>query len=363
MPAYDEQIKDLEDEIKKTKYNKRTQHHIGLVKAKIAKIKEKQSNRSKSGSSEGFAVKKSGNATVALLGFPSVGKSTLLNALTDAESKTASYAFTTVTVVPGMLEHKNAKIQILDLPGIIRGASKGVGRGREVISVLRQADLVLIVLEPNKAAEQFDALKKEAYDSGIRLNELPPDVRITKDSKGGLTIYRTVKTDLDNKTIEAILREFKIANATVIIRQDITVDQLIDVIEGNKIYTKRVVAMNKIDTIDSDEGNKLVEKVGADLGISAASHYNIEKLKDMIFDELGFIRIYLKEVGKKPDMDIPLVLTGKVTVRSVCNSLHREFESKFRFARIWGLSAKFDGQKVNLDHQLIDNDILEITLN
>jgi uncharacterized protein len=362
MPSYDDQIKDLEDELKKTKYNKRTQHHIGLVKAKIAKIKEKQAGRGKSAPSEGFAVKKSGNATIALLGFPSVGKSTLLNALTDAESKTAAYAFTTVSVVPGMLEHKHARIQILDLPGIIRGASKGAGRGREVISVLRQADMVLIVLEPHKTQEQLDALKKEVYDSGIRLNETAPDVKITKDSKGGLTIYRTVKTELDNKTVEGILREFRIANATVIIRENVTVDQFIDVIEGNKIYTKLIVAINKIDTVSEQEAEKVLQMTGADIAISASSRHNIGVLKDMIFDHLGFIRIYLKEVGKKPDMEIPLVLTGKVTVRSVCNSLHREFEEKFRFAKIWGDSAKFDGQKVNLDHELMDNDIVEISL-
>ena len=362
MPSYDEQIRDLEEELKKTKYNKRTQHHIGLVKAKIAKLKERRAGRGKTAPSEGFAVKKSGNATIALLGFPSVGKSTLLNALTDADSKTASYAFTTVTVVPGMMEHKHAKIQILDLPGIIRGASRGSGRGREVISVLRQADMVLIVLEPNKAQEQLDSLRKEVYDSGIRLNENAPDVRITKDSKGGLTIYRTVRTEIDNKTIEAVLREFRIANATVIIRENISVDQLIDVIEANKIYTKCIVAMNKIDTVKEDKAVSITERVGADIGISASTHHNIGLLKDMIFESLGFIRIYLKEVGKKPDLDIPLVLTGRVSVRSVCNSLHREFEEKFRFARVWGSSAKFDGQKVSLDHGLEDGDVLEITL-
>ncbi|MFT4309939.1 MAG: OBG GTPase family GTP-binding protein [Candidatus Woesearchaeota archaeon] len=362
MPSYDEQIKSLEDELKKTKYNKRTQHHIGLVKAKIARLKERQAGRSKSSPSEGFAVKKSGNATVALLGFPSVGKSTLLNALTDADSKTASYAFTTVTVVPGMMEYKHARIQILDLPGIIRGASKGSGRGREVISVLRQADLVLIVLEPGNTEEQLDALRREVYDSGIRLDENVPDVKLTKNAKGGITIYRTVRTGIDNKTIESVLREFRIPNATIILRQDISVDQLIDVIESNKVYTKSLVIVNKIDMLSLPEAEKLIGRVGASLGISASTGHNIGVLKDHIFDSLAFIRIYLKEVGKKPDMDIPLVLSGKVSVRSVCNSLHRDFEDKFRFAKVWGKSAKFDGQKVNIDHLLSDNDVLEITL-
>ena len=128
---YNEQIKEFEEELKKTKYNKKTQHHIGLVKAKIAKLRERQESRGKGGKKgEGYSVRRSGDATVLLLGFPSAGKSTLLNALTNAESETGAYAFTTLTVIPGTLEYKHAKIQVLDVPGIVKGASDGTGRGK-----------------------------------------------------------------------------------------------------------------------------------------------------------------------------------------------------------------------------------------
>ena len=86
MGDYDERIKEFEEELKKTKYNKKTQHHIGLVKAKIARLKEKSEQKKKGGKKgEGFSVRKSGDATVVLIGFPSVGKSTLLNKITNAE--------------------------------------------------------------------------------------------------------------------------------------------------------------------------------------------------------------------------------------------------------------------------------------
>ena len=86
---------------------------------------------------EGFEVLKSGDARVAMIGFPSVGKSTLLSAITKTESEQASYEFTTLTCIPGVIEYKAANIQLLDLPGIIEGAAQGKGRGRQVIAVAR----------------------------------------------------------------------------------------------------------------------------------------------------------------------------------------------------------------------------------
>lgn len=119
---------------------------------------------------EGFNVRKSGDASVVLVGLPSVGKSTLLNALTNANSRTASYQFTTLTAVPGMMQYNGSNIQIIDLPGIVEGASKGRGLGRKVLSVARNADLVLIILDVFQS-ELLKILENELYYVGIRVNK------------------------------------------------------------------------------------------------------------------------------------------------------------------------------------------------
>ena len=137
-----QRIKELEAELSKTKYNKRTQGHIGLVKAKIALLKEKQITRRKGkGKTEGYTVRKTGDGTVIIVGFPSVGKSTLLNKISNAQSQVAAYAFTTLTCIPGMLNHKGAKIQVLDVPGIITGTASERDRGKEMLSVAINSDL------------------------------------------------------------------------------------------------------------------------------------------------------------------------------------------------------------------------------
>src|SRR5438093_378069 len=142
MPI-EEQIKAVEDEIQKTPYNKATQHHIGRLKAKLARLKDEQETRRLKGGGGGpsYAVKKSGNATVGLVGFPSVGKSTLLNQITDATSEVAAYDFTTLDVIPGLMEHRGAKIQVLDMPGLIRVLAGNRGFLRAFV-VVNKIDLV-----------------------------------------------------------------------------------------------------------------------------------------------------------------------------------------------------------------------------
>lgn len=77
----------------------------------------------------------------------------MLNQLCGTTSEAADYEFTTLTCIPGVLYINDAKMQLLDLPGIIEGASVGAGRGRQVIGVGKSADLILMVLDAQKGNE------------------------------------------------------------------------------------------------------------------------------------------------------------------------------------------------------------------
>ncbi|MBW2982098.1 50S ribosome-binding GTPase [Candidatus Woesearchaeota archaeon] len=359
-----ERIRELEEEISKTKYNKRTQHAIGLMKAKLAMLKERALQRSSAGKARGddrFTVRKTGDGTVVLLGFPSVGKSTLLNKLTKAKSDVGTYAFTTLSAVPGMMEYKFAKIQIIDVPGIVSGAASGRGRGKEVLGIIRNADLIMILVDAIYP-EHYNAILKEIYETGVRINQKKPDVRITKKPRGGIGIGATIKlTKIDKKTVTEIAREMKIANADILIRTDINADELIDIIEGNKKYTKALTIITKIDLVDETKLNEIKKKIKPDVVVSAEKEIGIEELREKIYERMGFIRIFLKEVNKPADMEEPLIMFKGCTIKDVCEKLHRDFVDKFKFARVWGKSAKFDGQIFHkMDKELIDKDILEL---
>ena len=132
----------------------------------------------------GFEVVRSGDARVALIGFPSVGKSTFLSKVTGTKSEAANYEFTTLTCIPGKIRHNGADIQLLDLPGIIEGASQGKGRGRQVIAVAKTSDLILMMLDATKGPKQKELLEKELESVGIRVNTQRPNIYF-KVKKGG----------------------------------------------------------------------------------------------------------------------------------------------------------------------------------
>ncbi|KAK5975797.1 Developmentally-regulated GTP-binding protein 1 [Trichostrongylus colubriformis] len=360
-----EKIAEVEREIARTQKNKATEYHLGLLKAKLAKYRQQllEPVGGKGGSKgDGFDVMKSGDARVAMVGFPSVGKSTLLSTMTSTHSEVAGYEFTTLTCIPGVINYQGANIQLLDLPGIIEGASQGKGRGRQVIAVAKTADIILMMLDAGKSDQQRPLLERELEAVGIRLNKRPPHIYVKQKKVGGVKFTHTVPlTHCNEKMIMTILHEYKIFNADVVFREDATVDEFIDVIQGNRVYIACLYVYNKIDQISIEEVDRLA-RLPHHVVISCEMNLNMDYLLEKIWEYLALVRVYTKKPGHAPDLgpEDGIILRAGCTVEHCCHALHRTLASQFRYAIVWGTSTKFSPQRVGIHHKLDHEDVIQI---
>jgi len=360
-----QKITEIEAEMARTQKNKATSYHLGILKAKLAKLRREVLGGQKGGGGgpgEGFDVTKSGDARVGLIGFPSVGKSTLLSKLTGTHSEAADYEFTTLTCIPGTFRYKGCRVQLLDLPGIIEGAKDGKGRGRQVIGVARTCNLILIVLDAGKPMTHKTIIEKELEGFGIRLNKKPPNIVFKKKDKGGINITtnNVVLTHLTKEDVVGILKEYRITGADVTFRCDATADELIDVIEGNRVYTPCLYVLNKIDTITIEELD-LLSRVEHYVPVAAGYEWNFDELLEKIWIYLDMIRIYTKPRGQIPDYDAPVVVPRhKNTVEDFCLRIHKSLLEQLKYALVWGASAKHNPQKVGKEHELQDEDVVQL---
>lgn len=360
-----DKIKSIEDEMARTQKNKNTSFHLGQLKAKLAKLKRELLADSKSsggGGGVGFDVARTGVASIGFMGFPSVGKSTLLSKLTGTHSEVAAYEFTTLTTVPGIIQYNGAKLQMLDLPGIIEGAKDGKGRGKQVIAVARSCNLIFIVLDVNKPLLHKKVIEHELEGFGIRLNKEPPNIVFKKKEKGGINITTTVpQTKMDNDEIKAVMNEYRINSADIALRCDATVEDLIDVLEAhNRRYISAIYCLNKIDSISIEEMDVLYRIPNA-VPISAEHGWNLDELLETMWEKLNLVRVYTKPKGQQPDYSSPVVLrANRCTVEDFCNSIHKTMAESSKGALVWGSSVKYSPQNVGLSHTLNDEDVITI---
>ncbi|KAI5152535.1 uncharacterized protein ENBRE01_2902 [Enteropsectra breve] len=382
-----DKISEIQAEIARTQKNKATEHHIGGLKAKLAKYRAMLNNAPAASTSneKAFEVQKTGDCRVALIGFPSVGKSTLLSKITKTFSKQSEVEFTTLDCIAGILEHKGAKIQLLDLPGIIDGASANKGRGRQVISIARTADLIVMMLDPrrktveqnrsddkdnidnssNTVSADRSILERELNAMGIRLNRKRPDITLTKTGTGRDITIACKLTKIDEATIHSILKEYKIHNCQLTIREDISDEDLIDVLSGQGVYVPCIFLYNKIDELSLPEflalaGDSSAKSDGVTTMISCNKDWNIDGLKEDIWEMLELRRIYTKKRGEDPKFAEPMVLRKSACVKELCRSIHKDFENNLKYAFVWGRSAKHSPQKVGLNHVLSDEDVVQL---
>ncbi len=345
----------VEKEIRDTPYDKASEHHHGVLKAKLAKLKDELDGPSNKGGGGGvgYAIKHSGDASVVLIGLPSVGKSTLLNAVTNAESKVGNYDFTTLGVVPGMMEYKGVRMQLLDLPGIIEGAAGNKGFGRKVLSVIRASDLVVLMTDISRI-EWLSKVEKELYNAGIRANSRPPKIRVKRMSKGGIQIIDPFKS-LDVGMMVDVAKEFGVDNAVIELGEKIeTIDLFIDGLITSREYLPLVEVVTKIDQVNSRKLESLKSKSKA-IFMSAEKEVGIDEFKEAVWKGLGMIRVYLKRerIGEA-DKEEPLIMRQGQTLDDVLHKISNEMRDDIGRAHIWGLKARFPGQEVSFKYPVFD---------
>ncbi|RUS20877.1 P-loop containing nucleoside triphosphate hydrolase protein, partial [Endogone sp. FLAS-F59071] len=215
-----------------------------------------------------------------------------------------------------------ALIQILDLPGIIEGAKDGKGRGRQVIAVARTCSCIFIVLDVLKPLTDKRIIERELEGFGIRLNKQPPNIIFRKKERGGVNMTSTVPlTHTDADEVKAVLSEYRIHNADINFKIDATIDEFIDVIEGNRIYIPAVYVLNKIDQISIEELD-LIYQIPNAVPISSHHEWNFDELLEMMWTPKGQL----------PDYQTPVVLRrGHCTVEEFCDSIHKAIMPQFKW--------------------------------
>lgn len=309
-----EKIIALEDLIATVPKHKGTDKLRADLRRRLSQLRKDAIKKKKGGRVDLYTVPKEGAAQVALVGFPNSGKSSLLASLTNATPVIAEYPISTLMPLPGMMPFEDVQIQLIDLPPIGNEATDGWVSG-----ILRYADALIIVVD------------------------LSDDPEIQA---------------------ELIINQLELWNIHIISKSAIRSASGGSKSETRAGVTKRaIIVANKRDLHDSEDTFlrliKKFEDIYSCITVSALEKENIEELRRAVFDLSGVIRVYSKPPGKEPDLSTPFTIPLGSTLLDLASSIHKEFTSNLKFARIWG-SARFDGQRVEKNHVLKDKDIVEI---
>jgi len=221
-------------------------------------------------------------------------------------------------------------------------------------------DLILIVIDALNSIKHKALIEYELEGFGIRLNKSPPAISLKRKEKGGINFMHTVPlTHVDRQLVLSVMSEYKIHSADICFREDCTIDELIDVIEGNRIYTPCVYVLNKIDQITMEELD-VFSRLPHHVMISAYKEWNLDELLETIWEYLDLIRIYTKPKGQIPDYNSPVILKSNASIEDFCLRIHKGLLKQLRYALVWGSSVKHNPQKVGKDHFLHDEDIVQL---
>ncbi|KAI5279555.1 Ribosome-interacting GTPase 2, partial [Ascosphaera acerosa] len=188
------------------------------------------------------------------------------------------------------------------------------------------------------------------------------NIYLKQKKAGGMKItFQTPPKNVDEKMLYNILRDYKMLNCEVLVRdENVTVDDFIDVImKDHRKYIKCLYVYNKIDSVSVEfldqlarEPNTCVMSCELDLGI--------QDVVERCWKELQLMRIYTKPKAVEPDFSEALIVRKDSTIEDVCDQIHRTLKETFRYALVWGASARHVPQRVGLGHVVADEDVVSI---
>jgi hypothetical protein len=349
--------------------HKGTERMCSQVKRQMAQLRDeidKKKKQAKTGGGPSLFVQKAGAAQVTVIGPTNVGRSSLLRAVTNAQVEVTPYSFGTKQPVPGMLPYEDIQFQLVEIPPIVDGSSEGRADGFQNLSAVRNADGIIIVVDLTDDPVGNLLMVQGELDASRILTSKPEGEANIQRRGVGRDIQFVWEGELAGCTREevvALLNEFRIRSALVRIRGSVTIDNVEDAIFGNAVYRPTLVFANKAD-LGADTGTIEQLKMTADplevLVISAEKTPNLAStIGNRLFKLLEIARIYTKEPGEEPARE-PVVVRRGITVGELARTIHNDFYRNFKYARIWGPSAKFPNEKVGLDRVLEDGTVIQL---
>ena len=361
-----EKVAALEEYIAAIPKHKGTEKLLQQLKTRhaklLAQLESERKRRGSGGSSGKYAVKKEGAAQVIILGPTGVGKSTLLNSLTNAKPQILGRPFTTTEPVPGMMQFEDVQIQLVETPALMEGANEGVGWGPRVLRLARNSDgLILMVDLSDDPLAQLKMMINELRAVHIEIIERRGKVEVEGRENGGVQIIPFSGFAGDFEEIREALRGRGIYHALVKVWGQVGAEDVLSFLDHPLLHKPTLVLANKAESPEAADRLKELEEKFPELQIVSTvlqRGLGVEELPKLLFESLGIIRVYTKRVGQEASSR-PIIVKTNSTVLEVARIIHKEFYEAFKFAKVWG-STRYDGEKVGGSYTLHDRDRLEI---
>ncbi len=375
----EEKINRLEEFISLIPKHKATENIVALNKSRLAKLKreqEDQKTRKKVTAKliSPFSIKKEGIQVILISDYytPGVGKTSLLNLLTGAAEEKIG-KFTPIPEI-GIYEYNKIRFQIVDMPSIMKGASTGMGNGKEILSQLRSCDLLCFCIDLSRNYEnQMNILLNELDYANIRINFSPPPISIEKTGSNKVQVFYLTSEAKDTEKFEELTERIKelvnasgMRNAIVKIYGEITLTDIVDALNPSVVYKKAIIIGTKGDLPQTEKNFEKLKKSYSNMfpiiiGTSVKKAEMPENFGEIILKFLGKIKIYTMHKGVIAQK--PLVIDSESNVpliKDVALKIHKSFYDQFDYAVVIRESDRQKRKKVGLDYEVKDNDIIEL---